>query len=159
MGLRNSVSSVASSLVGMLRTRLELLSLEAAEEKTRLIKLLGSAFAALLFLTLAVLVFTVTIAVAFWPTENRYVALGLLAAIYALIGLVLLLSIRRQLLFGPMPFAATVEELGRDAELLDRVRAAQDQAEQDEQDERDERAEQEARATRARQAAARRARS
>ncbi|OZI45142.1 phage holin family protein [Bordetella genomosp. 4] len=159
MGLRTSVSSVASSLVGMLRTRLELFSLEAAEEKTRLIKLLGSAFAALLFLTLAVLVFTVTIAVAFWPTENRYVALGLLAAIYALIGLVLLLSIRRQLLFGPMPFAATVEELGRDAELLDRVRAAQDEAEQAEQDERDERAEQEARATRARQAAARRARS
>ncbi|CAM4310256.1 Phage holin family protein [Bordetella tumbae] len=159
MGLRTSVSSVASSLVGMLRTRLELFSLEAAEEKTRLIKLLGSAFAALLFLTLAVLVFTVTIAVAFWPTENRYVALGLLAAIYALIGLVLLLSIRRQLLFGPMPFAATVEELGRDAELLDRVRAAQDEAEQAEQDERDERAEQEARASRARQAAARRARS
>ncbi|CAM4375300.1 phage holin family protein [Bordetella muralis] len=159
MGLRTSVSSVASSLVGMLRTRLELFSLEAAEEKTRLIKLLGSAFAALLFLTLAVLVFTVTIAVAFWPTENRYVALGLLAAVYALVGLVLLLSIRRQLLFGPMPFAATVEELGRDAELLDRVRAAQDEAEQAEQDERDERAEQEARATRARQAAARRARS
>ena len=44
------------------------------------------AFAALLFLTLAVLVFTVSIAVAFWPTENRYLALGLLAGLYAVLG-------------------------------------------------------------------------
>ena len=157
MSLRTSVSGVASSLLELFRTRLELFSLEAAEEKARLIKLLGTAFAALLFVTLAVLVFTVTIAVAFWPTENRYVALGLLAAIYALIGIALFLSIRRQLLFGPTPFSATIEELGRDADLLDRVRAAQDEAEQAEQDEHDDKAEQDARAARARQAAARRA--
>ena len=70
MGLRKSVFGVASGLVGLLRTRLELLALEAADEKARLLKLLGMAFAALLFLTLAVLVFTVSIAVAFWPTET-----------------------------------------------------------------------------------------
>ncbi|SPT40742.1 Predicted membrane protein [Achromobacter denitrificans] len=76
MGLRKSVFGVASSLVGLLRTRLELLALEAADEKARLLKLLGMAFAALLFLTLAVLVFTVTVAVLFWPTEDRYMALA-----------------------------------------------------------------------------------
>jgi len=130
MGLRRSVFGVAGSLVGLLRTRLELFALEAAEEKARLIKLLGMAFAALLFLTLAVLVFSVTIAVAFWPTEDRYLALGLLAALYAIIGLGLLLAVRRELVSGPVPFAATFEELGRDADLLDSVRAAQ--AEQDE---------------------------
>lgn len=154
MGLRSSVSSVASSLLGLLRTRLELFALEAAEEKARAVKLLGMAFAALLFVTLAVFVFTVTIAVAFWPTENRYMALGLLAAAYALIGIGLLLAVRRQLLFGPIPFAATVEELGRDADLLDRVRAAQDQAEQAEQDEQDEQAARDARSDRARRVAA-----
>lgn len=130
MGLRRSVFGVAGSLVGLLRTRLELFALEAAEEKARLIKLLGMAFAALLFLTLAVLVFSVTIAVAFWPTEDRYLALGLLAALYAIIGLGLLLAVRRELVSGPVPFSATFEELGRDADLLDSVRAAQ--AEQDE---------------------------
>ncbi|MFP3741281.1 phage holin family protein, partial [Burkholderia sp. SIMBA_019] len=76
---------------GLMRTRLELLALEAAGEKARLLKLLGMAFAALLFLTLAVLVFTITIAVAFWPTEDRYLALGLLAALYLVVGVVLLL--------------------------------------------------------------------
>lgn len=122
MGLRKTVFGVASSLVGLMRTRLELLALEAADEKARLLKLLGLAFAALLFLTLAVLVATITIAVAFWPTEDRYLALGLLAAFYGVAGVVLLLVVRHGLVYGQTPFSATLEELGRDAELLDRVR-------------------------------------
>ena len=105
MGLRKSVFGVASGLVGLLRTRLELLALEAADEKARLLKLLGMAFAALLFLTLAVLVFTVSIAVAFWPTENRYLALGLLAGLYAVLGVGLLVAVRQALLYGPPPFS------------------------------------------------------
>jgi uncharacterized membrane protein YqjE len=134
MGIRTSVTGVASSLMGLLRTRLELLALEAAEEKTRLVKILGMAFAALLFATLAVLVFTVMVAVAFWPTDNRYMALGVLAAVYAVLGIGLLLAVRRQLLFGPVPFAATIEELGRDADLLARVRAARDEEDDDSDD-------------------------
>jgi len=126
MGLRKSVFGVASSLVGLVRTRLELLALEAADEKSRVLKLLGMAFAALLFLTLAVLVFTVTVAVLFWPTEDRYLALGLLAAFYGIVGVALLLVVRHGLVYGAPPFAATLEELGRDAELLERIRDAQD---------------------------------
>ncbi|ANY16967.1 phage holin family protein [Bordetella pseudohinzii] len=136
MSLRTSVFGVAASLVGLLRTRLELLALEAGNEKLRLLKTLGMAFGALLFLTLAVLVFTVTIAVAFWPTEDRYVALGWLAAIYGVIGVLLLFLVRRALLDGPLPFSATLEELGRDADLLERVRDAQADLERSEAAER-----------------------
>ncbi len=136
MSLRTSVFGVAASLVGLLRTRLELLTLEAGNEKLRLLKTLGMAFGALLFLTLAVLVFTVTIAVAFWPTEDRYVALGWLAAIYGVIGVLLLFWVRRELLDGPLPFSATLEELGRDADLLERVRDAQADLERSEAAER-----------------------
>lgn len=124
MGIRLTLTSVASSLVGLLKTRLELLSLEAAGEKTRLIKMLGFAFAALLFLTLAVLVFSVLVSVYFWPTDSRYLALGVLAALYAVIGVAFLLVVRHALLYDPMPFAATLSELGRDTEVLDRVRAS-----------------------------------
>ncbi|MVW70853.1 phage holin family protein [Bordetella sp. 15P40C-2] len=154
MGLRTSVTGVASSLIGLLRTRLELLALEAAEEKTRLVKVLGMAFAALLFVTLAVLVFTVMVAVAFWPTENRYMALGVLAAVYAVLGIGLLLALRRQLLFGPVPFAATIEELGRDADLLARVRAAREEGDEDSDDASDEDVAHSAQSARARRVAA-----
>jgi uncharacterized membrane protein YqjE len=124
MAIRKSLLGVASSLVELGRTRFELLALEASAEKGRLLKLLGCSFAALLFLTLAVLVFSILVAVYFWPTESRYMALGVLAAAYALLGLILLYVVRRTLVEGPTPFAATLQELGRDAQLLDRLRAA-----------------------------------
>ena len=58
MSLRASLTQVAAGTVGLLKTRLELFSLEAASEKARIVRTLGLAFAALLFLTLAVLVFS-----------------------------------------------------------------------------------------------------
>jgi uncharacterized membrane protein YqjE len=130
MGLRESFSGVAASFVGLFKTRLELLLVEAAEEKARLLRVLGMAFGALLFLTLAVLVFSILVAVYFWPTENRYIALGVLAALYGVLGIVLLLLVRNNLAHDPIPFSATLSELGRDAGLLDRVRdaAAQEEA-------------------------------
>lgn len=118
MSLRASFTQVAAGAVGLLKTRLELFSIEAAGEKTRIVRTLGLAFAALLFLTLAVLVFSILVAVYFWPTDSRYFALGVLAVVYGLIGVALLLSVRHTLLNDPVPFAATVAELGQDVELM-----------------------------------------
>ena len=42
-------------------------------------------------------------------------------------GVGLLVAVRQALLYGPPPFSATLEELGRDAELLERVRDAHDE--------------------------------
>ena len=130
MALRKSLLGVASSLIELGRTRFELLALEASAEKARLLKLLGCSFAALLFLTLAVLVFSILVAGYFWPTDERYMALGALAAIYAVLGLGLLYAVRRMLTVGPAPFAATLEELARDVQLLEHLRA-QAKAEED----------------------------
>ncbi len=122
MTLRHSVAELADILLSVVRTRLELFSLEASEQKARLIKMLGMAFAALLFLTLALLVFSIAVALYFWPTEQRYLALGLLALLYGVLGLAFLYAIRRSLLHEPMPFSATLEELQRDMALFDRLR-------------------------------------
>jgi uncharacterized membrane protein YqjE len=119
MSLRASLAGVAAGFAGLARTRLELLSLEAAEEKSRLLGVLAMAAAALLFLVLALLVFTATIAVAFWPTEQRYIALGCLAAAYAVIGLALFCKVRRDLAGHPAPFAATLDVLERDVAALE----------------------------------------
>ncbi|MDS1140661.1 phage holin family protein [Pusillimonas sp. SM2304] len=126
MALRQSVGDLACTMLSIVRTRLELFSLEASEQKAQLIVILGMAFGALLFLTLAVLVFSLAVALYFWPTEQRYVALSLLTLFYALLGMGLFWGVRYKLLFSPMPFSATIDELRRDLALADRLREPAD---------------------------------
>lgn len=121
MALRQSVGEMAGALMSIVRTRLELFSLEAFEQKARLLKLLAMTLAAVLFLALALLVFSITVALYFWPTEERYLALGLLALLYAVLAVVLAWFVRRDLLAGMVPFAATLDELRRDKALIDRL--------------------------------------
>jgi len=122
MALRQSVGDMAYTLLSIVRTRLELFALEATGQKSHLIAILGMAFGALLFLTLAVLVFSIAVALYFWPTDQRYMALGVLALVYGVLGFGLLWAVRHKLLYSPMPFAATVDELRRDLALVERLR-------------------------------------
>lgn len=122
MALRQAVGGLAATLLSILRTRFELFLLEASEQKANVLAVLAMTFGALIFLTLALLVFTVTVAVYFWPTEDRYVALAVLAFVYFVIGVGLLVAVRSRLVNGPAPFAATIEELRRDMELVERLK-------------------------------------
>lgn len=122
MALRHSIGDLASTFLSMVRTRLELFSLEAAGEKARLIQMICVAFGALLFLSLALLVFSIAVALYFWPTEERYLAIGVLALIYAIVGVGLLWVVWQRLIKGPVPFMATLEELKRDISLVERLR-------------------------------------
>ena len=121
-GLRESLSGLLGDVVAATQTRIELFGLELAEEKNRLVSLAGLVFAAFVFLVLALLVFSLLIAALFWDTEHRYLAIGLLAVAYALIGVGLLLAVRRRIESGPPPFAHTLDELRRDAAALAVVR-------------------------------------
>lgn len=120
MSLRQTFSDLASSVVAMAHTRLALFSLEAAEARQRLFQMAALAAAAALCLFLAVLVATLTVALYFWPTEYRFLALGLLTLGYALIGLGLCWRLHTQLRHGDAPFAATVAVLCEDAQVLRR---------------------------------------
>jgi len=122
MALRHSIGDLASTVLSMVRTRLELFSLEAAGEKSRVLRLLCMAFGALLFSSLALLVFSIAVALYFWPTEARYLAIGVLALIYAVVGLGLFWGVWHCLSNGPMPFSATLAELKRDISLAERLR-------------------------------------
>lgn len=119
MALRQSVSALAASLMSIVRTRLELFVLEATEQKSNLIQLIGLAFAALLSVTLAVLVFSIAVALYFWPSDYRYTALFVLALIYAVLALVFFLLVRRTLAQVSSPFSATLDELQRDIALVE----------------------------------------
>lgn len=120
--LRASLSGLVSDVVSAMHTRVELFGLELAEEKSRLMSLAGMALAAFVFLVLSLLVFSLLIAALFWDTEHRYLALGLLAGGYALVGLGLLLRVRHRVTVEPAPFSHTIGELQRDIATLNAAR-------------------------------------
>lgn len=128
MNLKDSLTALGATVLEAFRTRLELFGLELAEARLRLVKLLGMFFVAVFLLALAVLLFSLWFAMLFWQTEYRYVALGALAAVYALVGLYLLYRLRHDLVHGESPFAATLEELHRDTEMLKHLRSEVDAA-------------------------------
>lgn len=122
MGLKESLAGVGHDVIALARTRLELFSLEAAQQKSRVFKLLVMSQVAMVCLLLAMIILSVAIALAFWPTSYRFVALGVMVLVYFLVGVGLLVSVWRSLRHGPLPFAATLEELGHDVAFIDRIK-------------------------------------
>jgi uncharacterized membrane protein YqjE len=122
MSFRENLSVVASDVVAMLRTRVELFSAEVAEQKHRLFTMAAMLLAAGLFLLLAIVVASFLVVAVFWSTEYRYWAIGLLSLAYALAGLMLIWIVYRRVKTEPAPFAATLEELHRDLVVLGQLR-------------------------------------
>ncbi len=118
MGIRHTLGQTAGDLVTMLRTRLELFSVEFSLEKSRLLKLMGLVAVALIFLLLAAIVGSFLVIAYFWDTPHRMLCIGLLTAAYGLAGILLLAMVCRKLQTDDAPFQATTQELQRDAALL-----------------------------------------
>lgn len=118
MSLRQVLSDLGASVLDIANTRLELLSLEAAQARQLLFRLAGLAAAAALCLFMALLVASLGLVLYFWPTEYRNLALALLALGYAVIGVALIWRLRVILLHGAAPFEATCEVLKADAQSL-----------------------------------------
>lgn len=122
MGVRENLSIVAGDLVTMLRTRIELLSAEIAEQKHRLFSLAALLLGAGLFLLLAIVVGTFLFIAFFWNTDYRYWTIGMLTIAYALIGVGLIWRVCHRLKTEPAPFSASIEELHRDLVVLGSLR-------------------------------------
>lgn len=129
MTLRQSVGDIGCTVLAIFRTRLELAAVEAGQQKARLARVVVMLFGALLFSTLALLVFTLFIALLFWPTEYRYWAIASLFVVYAVLGLSFGLIVMRRLNSGSYPFEATVEEIKKDIQVIENLRqSARDEA-------------------------------
>jgi uncharacterized membrane protein YqjE len=116
-GWIESLRRIGESLLALLRSRLELLSVEWQEEKLRLLNLL-------VWLALALAiglggVFVAITALAFWLWEMAGCA-GLIGlAVTALaVAFGILWAIRRKIKTGPLPFSQTVSEFRKDGECL-----------------------------------------
>ncbi|MGB3835384.1 phage holin family protein [Castellaniella sp.] len=108
-------ADLAAQLAALLGTRLELLGLEAQDVRDRLLCRLAQLILAVFLLALAILVATLTVALYFWPTQHRYLALCLLALGYAVLGAVVLVCLLRRLKTDPPPFAVSAQVLQQDA--------------------------------------------
>jgi uncharacterized membrane protein YqjE len=118
-GIVRSGRRMLAILVNMVRTRLNLLAVELMEEKSRIWLMLVLTALALIFASMALLMLSLLVIVAFWE-ESRLLAIGGLLVFYVAAGGVTLLVLRQKAKLGSRLFAHTLRELSRDtAELQD----------------------------------------
>ena len=101
----------------MLQTKLELIGIELAEEKERLLGVLFLGLAAMMLASMALITLTTLIAIVFWDTW-RWQALAAITLVYALAAVGLALKARSGLRNAPLVFHTTLEEFAKDREIF-----------------------------------------
>jgi uncharacterized membrane protein YqjE len=117
-GLIASVKHIATTLLAITRTRLELLSTDLEEGWVRLISLLAMAFVALFCLCFSVVLLAIFIIVLLWDA-HRLLILGSLTGIFIIIGIVLCVLAIRALKAMPRLFETSIAELAKDQAQLE----------------------------------------
>jgi uncharacterized membrane protein YqjE len=118
-GLIASLQRMLATLLTLAHTRLELVAVEIEEQLRRAASVLLWSVLAIFFGSLTVLLLAITIVIAFWE-EHRLLAAGLVTGTFALMAVVAVICILRQLRARPKLLSASVAELARDAAALDR---------------------------------------
>lgn len=116
-GLFESLKTLSASLIGIVHTRLELLSIDIAEEREHLITLLLLVLLALFCLGVGVLLLALLIVVAFWET-HRLVALGGLTGLFLMAGAGIAWFAMHKTRTRPRLFEASLAELSKDRQHL-----------------------------------------
>jgi uncharacterized membrane protein YqjE len=116
-GLFDSLKTVSGSVVGIVHTRLELLSTDIAEERAHLTGLLVLGLVALFCLGVGVVLLAILIAVAFWES-HRLAALGGLTAFFLIAGSGMVWLAMHKARTRPRLFEASLAELSKDRQQL-----------------------------------------
>ena len=116
-GLLASLRGFATTAVSLLRTRLELLRLEAHEEVGRISSLYLWGFAAVLCAVVGVVFFAIFVTVLFWDS-NRLLVLGIFSLLFFSAAGVAVFMAQRLSRQGSRMFAASLAELQRDEAAL-----------------------------------------
>jgi uncharacterized membrane protein YqjE len=114
---RGPVRRILSSLFSIMQSRLELIGIELAEEKDRLLAILFLGVAAMMLATMALIALTALIAIMFWDTY-RWQALAVITAVYALAAVFCGVKARNGLHHAPVVFEATLSEFKKDREMF-----------------------------------------
>jgi uncharacterized membrane protein YqjE len=116
-GIMESVRSFLATWVAVLKTRVEIISVEIEEQREWIEQLILLAVAALFCLSLGLILLTLFFVVLFWETGRLWV-LGGFAVLYLGGGGLLWLLLRQKLRAKPKLFSATAAELGKDYAAL-----------------------------------------
>jgi uncharacterized membrane protein YqjE len=116
-GLFDSLKTLTGSLVGIVHTRLELLSTDIAEERAHLTSLLVLGLVALFSLGVGVVLLAILVAVVFWES-HRLAALGGLTAFFLIAGAGLVWFAMHKARTRPRLFEASLAELSKDRQQL-----------------------------------------
>jgi uncharacterized membrane protein YqjE len=114
-GLSRAALQLTASIVALVRSRLELVTIEFEEQRERTKDILVLAVVAAVFLSFAVMILSALILALFWET-HPVIATVCVAGGYAAIGIAAIAMLKNRQ--RQRPFAATLAELERDVEAL-----------------------------------------
>jgi uncharacterized membrane protein YqjE len=117
-GLFASVKTLASTLLGIAQTRLELLASEMEEDRLRMARLMFLSLLAFFFFCLGMVLITLLIIAVFWDTY-RLLTIALIAAIYIGFAVGLAIYVMRELRRKPKLFSASLAEFIKDRAMLE----------------------------------------
>lgn len=116
-GLFASAKGLLGTGVTLLHNRLELLGVELAEERVRLVSLLAYGGAAFLCIAAGLIFLAIFFTVLLWDS-NRLLALGVFSALFMGAGVASLLLAMSLARSGSKLFSASLAELRKDREVL-----------------------------------------
>jgi len=117
-GLFTSAKHLLATFVSATKTRLELVAVDIELERSRVVRQLLLAVAAVLLAGIGIILLTLLIVVAVWDTPARLPVLGALTALYWIGVACCGYALRKRTQAPGQLFKATVEELGKDLESL-----------------------------------------
>ncbi len=124
-GLMDSAKRMLATIVALVSTRLELFTTEIEEEIHRVASILLWALVALFFGSLTVLMIAFTVIIIFWD-DHRILAAVLVTATFLVATLIFALLARARLKAKTRFMAASIRELKRDREALDRMASGEE---------------------------------
>lgn len=116
-GLFESLSMLAATLVAIVQTRLELLSVDLEEERQHLFTIMLLALVAVFLLGIGIVLAAILIMVIFWDT-HRLLVLALLTVLFLLLGSATGAYALHRVRAKPRLFSSSLSELQKDQQQL-----------------------------------------
>lgn len=117
--LLSSIKNLAATGASIAQTRLELLSVDVQVARSKFLQSLVMIISALFFLFFGLVMFALLIVIYSWESD-RILALSLLTGAFISIGVILAAIVIQSLRTMPKLFEASIAELAKDAEELNR---------------------------------------